>query len=240
LIDKTLILIIGGQRSGSTLFHDYISSHPEVSILKNRFPEPKTFLNPDINVKDYLNSFEDPESNFLLEKSTSYHEFPTLLTQVKKLFSKVIFIFIARNPVDRAISNYWFSYTAGIEKRPIEEALFSKDDMDYNTSVSPYSYLERSKYINFVKEFEKYHMNNELHFFVLEEIIKDGKKASKQLAEIIGIPNSFDHIVLLKRVNSNRSYPKVSEPLKRKLILTFEPYNRLLFNWLNREIKEWS
>jgi hypothetical protein len=240
LIDKTLILIIGGQRSGSTLFHDFISSHPELSTLKSTFPEPKTFLKADINVNDYLNSFENPESNFLIEKSTSYHEFPAHLTQAKELFKKVIFFFIARNPVDRAISNYWFTQNAGFEKRPLEEALFSSNKLNYNTSVSPFSYIERGAYIAFVKQFEQYHPKDKLHFFVLEEMLSDSIKTSEELAKIIGLQDEFNHDILLDKVNSNRSYPKVSEPIKKKLILTFEPYNRLLFNWLNREIKIWS
>lgn len=232
--------MIGGQRSGSTLFHDFISSHPKLSPLKKTYPEAKTFLQEDVNLSDYLNSFENPASDFLIEKSTSYHESPAKLIKAKQLFNNVVFLFIARNPVDRAISNYWFSKNAGIENRPIEEALFSNNSLDYTTSVNPFDYINRGKYIDFIELFENHHPKDKLHFFILEEVLSGRKKISEELAKIISVKNEFNCEILLKKINSNPSYPELSEPIKKKLILTFEPYNRLLFNWLNREIKIWN
>ena len=77
-------------------------------------PEPKYFIN---NKTDrYINYLKvvfptDLKTSYLGEKSTSYYEIPHVAARIKNCVPNPKMLFIMRNPVQRALSNYQFSKT---------------------------------------------------------------------------------------------------------------------------------
>ena len=124
-------------------------------------PEPKVFLS-DSSVAEGRESyretyFEHATTELLLgEKSTSYIEDPKAPARVAKVLADPEIVALLRDPVERAVSNWRFSTDNGFETRPLETAL--RENLagpaprhDGSTSVSPFAYLERGRYSDYLE-----------------------------------------------------------------------------------------
>ena len=112
--------IVGAQRSGTTYLLDNLNQHPEICITSKIKPEPKFFLkkNELINGRQfYLNKYFKNHINekILIEKSTSYIQCNEAALAINKMFPNARIIILLRNPVNRALSNFFFSKINGIK-----------------------------------------------------------------------------------------------------------------------------
>jgi Sulfotransferase domain len=151
-------LVIGAQRSGTTYLHELLSDHPEIAMAGPVPPEPKVFLTDEVverGVEWYDRTwFPDSDGAELLgEKSTSYLESPDAVRRVAAVLGTPRIVVQLRDPIERAVSNWSFSRSHGMEERPVNEALAQNLegplawDPDL-TSVSPFAYLERGRYVD--------------------------------------------------------------------------------------------
>ncbi len=241
LTDHELILIVGGQRCGSTLLHDLLVSHPEISGLKKTFPEAKTFIKKTVDKAHYLTQFENANCHFLMEKSTSYHEFPSSIKHATTVFDKCKFLMILRNPVDRALSNYAFSVQNGLENRPIEEAIFSDEPRPYASSVNPFDYINRGKYINYIRAIKNETSELNLHIVILEELLEVPQRELNNVSDFLGVSDQFNTEILQKKINSSdKRMHENLESIRSKLFSIFASTNQDLFQYMGREIDAWK
>jgi hypothetical protein len=175
-------LVIGAQRSGTTYLHDQLEAHPEIAMARPPRPEPKVFLSDDIveqGAEHYRHTwFAHAGADQLLgEKSTSYIESDTAPARVRATLGDVQIVAQLRDPVERAVSNWKFSSSNGMEQRPLADAL--RDNLAgafpwdaARTSVSPYAYLERGRYAAqlapWLAEFPE-----QVHVQLLEDLVAD-------------------------------------------------------------------
>jgi hypothetical protein len=111
---KEHLFIIGAQRCGTTYLYKVLDSHPEIYMAKPLRPEPKFFIN-DLEYSNgklyyenkYFSSIDD-SIKVLGEKGTSYIEHPDVSDRIKSFYPNAKIIVLLRNPVERAISNYFF------------------------------------------------------------------------------------------------------------------------------------
>jgi hypothetical protein len=153
--------VAGAQRSGTTSLYYYLNSHHAVHMAQPIIPEPKYFLNEGATYDNYLNSvFAGAPENveYLGEKSTSYYEIPLVAERINRLIPDVKVIIQLRNPVQRALSNYFFSVKNGLEIRSIEEVFLqakAKPTVPKYLSVDPFDYLGRSDYEKHIRSYQK-------------------------------------------------------------------------------------
>ena len=88
-------------------------------------PEPKFFLVDELwqrGVDYYSKQWFDllPAGRMLGEKSTNYLEAPEVAERISRVLPRVKLIFLLRNPVDRAYSNYLWSRQNGLETETFE------------------------------------------------------------------------------------------------------------------------
>ena len=105
--------IVGAQRSGTTFLYKMLDRCDAICMAKPVFPEPKYFINRELNnfkYESYLNTHFKHKKNekILGEKGTSYIEYPETSITITKFFENPKIIIALRNPVERAISNYFF------------------------------------------------------------------------------------------------------------------------------------
>ena len=123
-------------------------------------PEPKVFLSDAQAARGYEwyreSYFGHVTSEVLLgEKSTSYIEDPTAPARVARVLGVTEIVVLLRDPVQRAVSNWRFSTDNDLEDRALETALRenlagTKDWHRRSSSVSPYNYLERGRYVDYL------------------------------------------------------------------------------------------
>ena len=155
------LLVIGAQRCGTTYLHTMLDAHPSRSPWPGpRNPEPKVFCSDDATGRGaewYRETYFAHAGDELLlgEKSTSYIEDPNAPARAAGMLGEIHVLAILRDPVERAISNWRFSTDNGLETRSLETALSEnlagpRAWDPSRTSVSPFAYLERGRYVDYL------------------------------------------------------------------------------------------
>jgi len=186
-------LVIGAQRCGTTWLAQQLDAQPAVAMARPVRPEPKVFLD-DLAPGHDLDWYERTwfghatSGQVLGEKSTSYLDRPDAIPRVKALLGDVPLVVQLRDPVDRAVSHWRFSTTSGLEQRPLAEVLEANlaGPLAWDpalTSVSPYAYLERGRYVEAIRPWREA-FGDLLHVQFLEELLADPARLADTLAHV--------------------------------------------------------
>jgi hypothetical protein len=145
------LFIIGAMKSGTTSLHEYLDTHPQITMSQEK--EPGYFveeLGLHKGEEWYLSRWAelDRQHRYRGESSTHYTKLPVFQGVPERLFRfnpQARLIYIMRNPFDRVVSHYWHAlrdaYHGG-ELRPLLKAV--TDDpgylafSDYAMQLEPY------------------------------------------------------------------------------------------------------
>ena len=238
------MFIIGAQRSGTTLLAQGLDLHPGIDFAKPIRPEPKYFLKPDaeISAEDYEARYFKglPDDVLRGEKSTSYIEYPDVARRIARLFPGVRCIALLRDPVERAVSNYWFSVEHGFEKRPPEEALdpaAESDDRVPGVSASPFAYLKRGRYLGFLDAYAEVIGAGQLMVLQTERLVQDAStwdEVQRFLKVEVNEPPTAG-----ERANAVPRERPVTEATLQKLAAYFAPHNAALAQRYRVDLSRW-
>jgi hypothetical protein len=246
--ETTNFIIVGAQRSGSTFLYQMLCEHPEICMAGPVRPEPKYFLaDPSsLSAADYEQKYfaaRRPVQHALGEKSTSYYESETAAQSIKQILPAAKIIFILRNPSERAISNYYFSFNNGIESRSITQVFIEKTaapEFDRNhISVNPFDYIHRSEYYKFVAIYQRLFPAQQIFFCTLENLLQVPTELQR-LADFIGLKNSFTGALINEAVNSSERPKSENIKVTETLDNYFLPYNRTLETMTNLDLSCWQ
>ncbi|MFC4783303.1 sulfotransferase [Nocardioides sp. MAHUQ-72] len=189
------LLVIGAQRCGTTWVHDLLAAHPDVAMARPARPEPKVFLSGTDAARGrewYVRTFFGHASGeqLLGEKSTSYLEYAEAADRAAAVLGDPLVLAVLRDPVRRAQSHWAFSTENGLEDRPLAEVL----ELNLagplawtpgQTSVSPYAYLERGRYADYLAPWLE-RFRDDVTVAFLEELTTE-EKARARLLERLGL-----------------------------------------------------
>ncbi len=226
--------IIGCQRSGSTYLYDILNLHSKVLLNDPPRPEPKYFIglqSKDIEgskstyIQTFFSKLSKGETDYQIfgDKSTSYCEDRSTLINMKAHFPEGKVIMILRNPIYRAISNFKFSASSGLETRTIEEVFIDEKvppTYDQNQiSISPFLYLERGLYSNYIKDVLSVFERENVLFVCFEDLVQDLNLTGNKLTKFLGID---DFELLTKPSNRNKS--KMDLVISKEIIAKLSEY----------------
>ncbi len=151
---RTPDFIIGGApRSGTTWLCHLLARHPEIGLARPIAPEPKFFIVDDLyrrGVAHYAERwFDRLTARVVGEKSTNYLESAEAAGRIAQTLPRVRLIFVLRDPVERAFSNYRWSRAHGHERLDFIDAIAAEpgratpDGMRY---ARPFAYAARGMY----------------------------------------------------------------------------------------------
>lgn len=131
------------------------------------------------------------------EVDPDYMYFDSALERIVKHFDikKLRFIFILRNPVDRAFSHYLMTLRRGYENLTFEEALACESkriNISYRYKLH-YSYRERGFYFQQIKRFLKYVDISRLHFLLTEDLLYEPVISLKNLFSFLNISSKYEY-----------------------------------------------
>src|SRR3954470_9181704 len=170
-------VIVGAQRSGTTYLYGLLDEHPEIEMAKPLRPEPKFFLDYDrysLGLDAYdAQLFSDAGARVRGEKSTSYIESEVAARRLAAMLPAAPVIVVVRDPVRRALSNYRFSVQHGAEglapADAFEQAVAGDRPWDpARFSVSPFEYLARGRYVEYLERFAVHVAREQMHVLVFE------------------------------------------------------------------------
>ena len=128
------------------------------------------------NVK-YLMDFS---VNYMISEETVERIYKTLGNNAK-------FIFMLRNPADRAYSDYWMSRKFGKEESvEIEEAFRRDYEISLKEPANSNYYLS-GLYGEHIEYFFKRFKRGNLHFIIFSEFIENPEKSCKDVFEFLGL-----------------------------------------------------
>ena len=112
-------LIGGAPRAGTTWLYALLDRHPSIYMAKPLKPEPKFFLVDQLYEKGleyYARTwFADAGAAPLAgEKSTDYLESAAAAERIARDLPRVKLVFVLREPVDRAHSNFLWTKMNGL------------------------------------------------------------------------------------------------------------------------------
>ncbi len=240
-IFENYFLIIGAQRSGTTYLYNILDEHPEICLAKPVKPEPKYFLGAEFNGNpaDYRNAFFDRNKNYKSygEKGTTYYENSWVTPRVLEFFPDAKFLIILRNPVERAVSNYYFSKNNNLETRTLEEVfLEEKQQPPYPNYIStnPFDYLQRGIYLNYIQSFLNYIPADKLKILIFEELVENLSEI-QALYKYLNVSSDFVPDSLHRQINAS-SQTILPKKIQEKLHEYFIPYNKQLSDFLGRAV----
>lgn len=148
------LFLVGSPKCGTSTLHDYLSCYfPAVFMAPAKetfyFVKERAWDDLRLNRLDYYHqtyfSGRPPGCSYIGESSTHYTMQPmepNVAPRIKLYNPDAKIIYIVRNPVDRAISNYWHSVAHYVEARSMLDA-FKADPQyiktgDYLYQITPY------------------------------------------------------------------------------------------------------
>lgn len=187
-------IIAGAPKAGTSALINYLNRSPECSCITTlqNGSEPHFFSrNYQKGVSWYNKLFENLEANQCYgEKSVSYMVYPHAARRIFDLIPRVKLIFVLRNPVDRAFSQYKANYQRGTEflsfKKAIKQEKFRRFFFKNN-----YSYIQRGQYMDFLKPYFDFFDYEQLYFIIYEEFKSNPSMVLSDLSDFIGIDRHF-------------------------------------------------
>ncbi len=242
------LFIVGAQRSGSTYLYEVLDEHPQISMAHPVRPEPKFFLNQqlfELGRDSYEeNYFNDRKigSLYLGEKSTSYIESIEAAQRIRAYYPDARILMILRNPVQRAYSNYLFSVAHKLESLTFMDALRAEpgrlSSSRFSTSVNPYAYRQRGRYIDYIESYAKVFSPSQLCVLIFEEFVNN-LAAVHALYRWLGIGDSFVPKSLERVVNPSTLQRENQLHAFKDLAIGYHELNCRLEIYLGRRISAW-
>ncbi len=239
------LLVIGGQRCGTTGLVALLDAHPEIAMARPARPEPKVFMSAELAARglDWYRAtyFSHATTETVLgEKSTSYIEDPAAADRARAVLGEAEIVVQLRDPVQRAISNWRFSTQHGVEDRSLAQAL--QDNLsgprDWDRaamSVSPFAYVERGHYVSYLQPWLDQFADH-VHVRFLEDHLVDPTSIRDLYADL-GVDATYAPAHGERRVNeSTGPAPHLDPGLERRLRDHFAASDAALSQALGRRL----
>ena len=233
-------IIIGCQRCGTTSLYTYLAQHPQ--ILTPIKKEMDFFSwHFDRGIDWYLAHFPPmpPGEQFVTgEASPSYFDSREAPERLYSLFPEAKQIVLLRNPVDRAISQFYRLSGLNWEARSLDRAISDEverlnQNPEYIIGEEPGNYLARGRYIEFIKKWRTFFPPEQLLILKSEDFYAGAATTLKQVLEFLDLPE----YQLSEYQNANPgSYQPVNESVRDWLRDYFRPYNQQLEEYLGRKL----
>ena len=215
-------------------------------------PEPKFFLVDAVyerGLRHYAETWFDalPEGRIYGEKTTNYLESPLACERIARDLPGVRLVFILRDPVERAYSNYLWSRQNALETEPsflraLEmEAERERDYPPQWKFSRPYSYFSRGLYVQHLQRFFDLFPREHIVVLKTEDAMHDARAVASRLHEFLGVepmPESADGLGLINAALDRGS--RIPAQARAFLEERYREPNRRLAELLGSQFTVWD
>jgi hypothetical protein len=243
--------IIGGApRSGTTWLARALDNHPDVWMAKPLRPEPKFFLVDELyanGIEWYAKQwFADAPSGAVVgEKSTNYLESATSAARISSDLPDVKLVFVLREPVARAWSNYRWSVMNGMETEDLETALRLEPERERTVPdelryARPHAYFSRGCYAALLSAYLERFDRAQIHCLRFEDLVAHPVATVSAVHRFLGVEPRRETID--QSVDTNAA--NLAEPLEPALAVRLEEayseHNAALATLLGPTFEVWE
>ncbi len=219
---KPNLFIIGAAKCATSSLHTYLSAHPQ--IYMSRLKEPGYFSEPESSIikkrpftvlgkttmkpyrndmTSYLSLFEEAgDAEYVGESSTAYSQLPIregVSDRIHAFNKDARIIYLMRDPVDRAISHYWWNVQNEGEKRDLHSSI-----------VHPGAYRDLSYYAMQLRPYLDRFGRDRVYWLTAESLWSEPERILTNLLTWLGVDSSFMPPGLRTRENTTPDI--VSQP----------------------------
>jgi hypothetical protein len=225
--------IIGGApRAGTTYLAHALDTHPEIEMAKPWRPEAKVFLfeeqSPEAYRARYAQWFGPQHADRLRgEKTTNYFESAEAPSRVAAALPEVRFVFLLREPVERAYSNWLWSRLNDLEELPFADAIALEGGRDDPLPQSmgyarPHDYLTRADYGQFAERWIAALGRERIGFWLYEDLFGKNEKVLAEIQRFVGatpheLPDRPAGLVNEARSTGDPLDPRLREELRARV-----------------------
>jgi hypothetical protein len=244
-------LIGGAPRSGTTWLYRLLDKHPDVYMAKPAAPEPKFFLVDDLYEKglEYYSRTWFPDiggARISGEKSTDYLESAVAASRIARDLPGAKLVFILREPVDRAYSNYLWTRMNGLETETFETALALEEQRERELPerlrfTRPYSYFSRGLYADLLQPYVDRFPRQQFLVLKFDDLVARPEHLTARLHRFLGVAERPGNAQGLGVVNpSQKSADGLRPETRRELARRYAGPNQRLRELLGSEFDAWS
>ena len=267
---KIEFIIVGVMKSGTTTLANYLFLHPQIAIpecevgyfANDKYQKGKEWY------ESFISKYITPQTKIAGEK-TPYSYLSYTAERIYQYNPEMKLIWILRNPVDRAYSNYTNDLFNIDEWRSFEECIKRENKRSYHNR-----YLEKGKYFAQITTFLQYFKKEQMHFIIFEEFINNLQQELDKISEFLKVEKinfssgkqieekksyspKYNPAILffyrkllgnkgkiwdyLWKINfENRTKKKMNKKIREVLIEYYIPYNKMLESLLNKDLSFWN
>ena len=244
-------LIIGVQKGGTTSLYNYLIQHPQVAAANHK--EVHFFdLNFDKGIEWYKSQFSNStEGDRLLtgEASPYYIFHPRVAERVYDLFPQIKIILLLRNPIERAISHYYYYVKIGCENLSLEAAIAAEpqrlageiekliaNETYYSYNHQHHAYLSRGIYADQLSNWLKFFPKEQMLILKSEDLYTNPAATFNTTLEFLNLPPH--QLENYEKYNAGE-YPPIREEMYQQLTAYFQPHNQRLAELLGTNFVTW-
>ncbi len=214
-------------------------------------PEPKFFLRDDEYAKG-LAYYSDRwfagvnATKIAGEKSTDYLESASSAARIAHDLPHVKLIFILREPVARAYSNYLWTKMNGLESEDFPTALRLEEQRERELPerlkfTRPFSYFSRGLYADLLEPYCNRFMDTQLLVTRFEDIVEQPAALAEKIHRFIGAtprPADADGLGVINP--SERERAGLADDVRRELAARYVEPNQRLAALLGSSFQMWA
>jgi len=237
---KLDFLVIGTQKGGTTSLINQFNQHPDIFIHENElhFFDSKI---ENTNYTSYHNKFPNNIQNkFIGEKTPSYCYLQFAIDRIYKYNPDIKLVFILRDPIKRAYSE-WNMYKNNFNfKKPFLESIKEIKNVELSEiKQNGYWALQRGYYLEQIEYILSKFKKENLYIGISEKIKKNPLNEYNKIFNFFGLE-------VLKNLNVDLSIRKgrykkeISEIEYRYIENIYYEKTKKLFDFLGYEVDEWK
>lgn len=184
-------LIIGSQKAGTTSLYRILKQHPQIFMAEKKeinffFKDEEYARGVDV----YATHFADCANQLACgEASPGYICHPKAPARIHALLPNVKLILTVRDPIKRAISQYWDNRRHLNEPLTFAQALDAYLSDEYHPDKI--GYFSRGVYMRYIENYLKYFPRENLLILPFEEMVADPSSFYKRIFTFLDIDTDF-------------------------------------------------
>lgn len=187
------VVVIGAMKCGTTALHAYLDAHPDVAMAE---PKELNFFNGPADRAgadpadawrtgqwwrglDWYSGQFDPAARVRGEASPAYTSpsFPEVPRRMASVVPDACLVYLVRDPLGRALSQFAHHRRDGAEPRGVEEAVLDPDSQ----------YVARSRYAERLDPFLEHFDGAQVEVMVHERLLQDPARELSRLFAALGL-----------------------------------------------------
>ncbi|MBT5222314.1 MAG: sulfotransferase [Gammaproteobacteria bacterium] len=189
---KKFVICIGAEKAGTTTLHALFESHLDVLTA---FEKETGFFYDDARFEHGFSWYIDTyfsgadEHQFLFEADPNYGYFGKCIERICGHIPDARIIFILRNPVHRAFSQFLMMKKWGLEPLDFEHACAAEPERiaKGDWQKGHFGYLDRSNYLPQIRKVLQFFPPQQVYFMKFEDFVVDQQSEYNGVLDWIGL-----------------------------------------------------